>query len=126
MTVRTFSIGDLVYDPQTMETGKVIALCEGSQDERLHEPPKGTPIVLADDPRKAGSGKCTPWPSAQPLQSSLVVVPGFKQRNIPVGQCDKLIALTFGVGCVPKDGGTKHCWDNSTAQERIHIPIGSL
>ncbi len=64
----TFNIGDYVYDPQTMETGKVIALCEGSQDERLHDPPKGTPIVQADDSLKAGSAKGTPWPSAQPLQ----------------------------------------------------------
>ena len=67
-TKYTFNIGDHVYDPSTMETGRVIALCEGSQDERLHDPPKGTPIVLADDPRKASSGKGTPWPSAQPLQ----------------------------------------------------------
>ena len=70
MTVKThtFKIGDRVYDPQTMETGKVIALCEGSQDKHMHDPPKGTPIVLADDQHKAGSGKGIPWPSAQPLQ----------------------------------------------------------
>lgn len=58
--------------------------------------------------------------------ADLVICDGFKNRNILVGNSMKLIALTFGTGCVPKDGGTKHCWDNSTAQERIHIPIGSL
>lgn len=64
----TFNIGDHVYDPVTMETGKVIALCEGAQDAHMHDPPEGTPIVLADDQLKAGSGKGTPWPTAQPLQ----------------------------------------------------------
>ena len=57
----TFNIGDHVYDPSTMDTGKVIALCEGSQDERLYDPPKGTPIVLADDPRVSTFERGPAW-----------------------------------------------------------------
>lgn len=51
---------------------------------------------------------------------------GFHPRNILVGQCEVVIALTFGGGVVPKDGGTRHTWDNSTAPTKIHIPIGKL
>lgn len=51
---------------------------------------------------------------------------GFHARNLFVGRADVLIAATFGRGAVPKDGGTKHCWDNSPAPKKIHIPIESL
>jgi hypothetical protein len=50
----------------------------------------------------------------------------FRPRNLLVGKCDVLIALTFGDGQIPKDGGTRHCWDNSPAPLKIHIPIGDL
>lgn len=48
---------------------------------------------------------------------------GFKSRNLSVGKCDVLIALTFEEGNVPKDGGTRHTWDNSTAEMKIHISL---
>jgi len=51
---------------------------------------------------------------------------GFLSRNMFVGRVDVLIAATFGRGSVPKDGGTKHCWDNSRAPKNIHIPIETL
>jgi hypothetical protein len=58
--------------------------------------------------------------------AKLVVVPGFRNRNIPVGDCDWLLAFTFESGPFPGGGGTRHCWNNSTAQQRLHIPIDSL
>lgn len=58
--------------------------------------------------------------------AQIVVVPGFKARNIPVGECDKLVAFTFGRGDRPRDGGTLHTWEHSTAGTKIHIPIASL
>jgi hypothetical protein len=51
---------------------------------------------------------------------------GFHARNIFVGQVDVILAYTFGSGNVPKDGGTKHTWDNSSAQIKIHRPIVEL
>lgn len=60
------------------------------------------------------------------MGAKIVVVPGFKDRNIPVGDCDRLIAFTFGRGSFPEDGGTRHCWNNSTASQRLHLPIDSL
>lgn len=60
------------------------------------------------------------------LGAEIVVVPGFKSRNIPVGDCDRLVAFTFGKGSLPEDGGTRHCWDRSTAPDKIHTPIDSL
>ena len=49
---------------------------------------------------------------------------GFKARNIFVGQCDMLIAYTFGTGSQPKEeSGTRHCWDHSTAPVKIHVPL---
>lgn len=56
----------------------------------------------------------------------LVVVPGFFQRNIPVGRVDRLVAFTFGSGDAPADGGTAHTWRHSTATEKIHVSIGGL
>lgn len=57
--------------------------------------------------------------------AKLVVVPGFRNRNIPVGDCDWLLAFTFERAGFP-GGGTRHCWNNSTARQRLHIPIDSL
>lgn len=51
---------------------------------------------------------------------------GFHDRNLRVGDCDVLIALTFGRGAVPKDGGTKHCWDHSMAPLKLHVPLDEL
>lgn len=51
---------------------------------------------------------------------------GFQPRNILTGQCDLLIAFTWAPGAVPKDGGTKHCWDHSTAKEKLHVPLAPL
>lgn len=51
---------------------------------------------------------------------------GFLARNLQVGDCDILIAFTFGEGNVPKDGGTSHTWNHSRATTKIHIPIQSL
>jgi len=58
--------------------------------------------------------------------ASVFVHDGFHARNLFVGRVDVLIAATFGRGSVPKDGGTKHCWDNSPAPKKIHIPIETL
>ncbi len=51
---------------------------------------------------------------------------GFKARNLLVGQVERLLAFTFGEGDIPKDGGTKHTWDRSKADTKIHIPLGAL
>lgn len=51
---------------------------------------------------------------------------GFKARNLRVAQCDMLIAYTFGDGDAPKDGGTRHTWDHSTAPTKIHIPLRAI
>lgn len=51
---------------------------------------------------------------------------GFKPRNYAVGRCDVLIALTFGRGAVPCDGGTLHTWQNSPAPVKKHISIWDL
>jgi len=51
---------------------------------------------------------------------------GFHARNLIVGDVDLLIAMTWGEGDIPKDGGTKHTWDHSSAETKIHIPLASL
>ena len=51
---------------------------------------------------------------------------GFHARNLLVGKVDLLIAFTWGEGSIPAGGGTHHTWDNSKAQEKIHIPLESL
>lgn len=51
---------------------------------------------------------------------------GFLHRNLLVGRCDFLLAFTFGAGGVPKDGGTKHTWDKSSAPRKLHVPLASL
>ena len=50
------------------------------------------------------------------------VVPGFHNRNVPVGHVDRLYALTFG-HFSPKDGGTKHTWDHSPAPFKRHVGL---
>ena len=67
---------------------------------------------------------------------------GFFARNLLVGQCDQLLAFTFGThssfnskkdpgwsdssiaGLL--DGGTAHCWRNSTAPLKKHVAIHDL
>ena len=51
---------------------------------------------------------------------------GFWSRNLSVGKVDAIIAYTFGEGDVPKDGGTKHTWDYSTAPIKVHRSIQRL
>lgn len=51
---------------------------------------------------------------------------GFFVRNLEVGKVDVLIALTFNNDTVPKDGGTKHTWNHSSAPLKIHISLDSL
>jgi hypothetical protein len=73
-----------------------------------------------------------PWNSLFDIDWALdegakhTVSDGSHARNFLVGQCDWRIAFTFGEGAVPKDGGTKHCWDHSLAPKKTHIPLGSL
>lgn len=50
----------------------------------------------------------------------------FHARNMDVGATDLLIAFTWGEGSVPKDGGTKHTWDHSNAERKIHVPLASM
>lgn len=49
---------------------------------------------------------------------------GFFERNIWVGKSDKIIAFTFSATGAPKDGGTSHTWNHSSAKEKIHFDIG--
>lgn len=59
--------------------------------------------------------------------AKVTVSPGFKARNLLVGDCDRLIAFTFGPDRRwPQDGGTRHCWSNSSARTKLHFPIGDL
>ena len=51
---------------------------------------------------------------------------GFHERNFLVGQCKLLIAMTWGEGETPKDGGTLHTWNNSNAEKKIHVPLSTL
>nr|QBK89778.1 MAG: uncharacterized protein LCPAC101_00610 [Pithovirus LCPAC101] len=48
---------------------------------------------------------------------------GFYARNKHVGNSDYLVAFTFGKNNVPKKGGTKHTWDNSSCKNKIHYSI---
>lgn len=51
----------------------------------------------------------------------------FFARNNKIAEraVDGCIALTWGDGDVPMDGGTKYTWDRCSG-ERIHIPLRSL
>jgi len=51
---------------------------------------------------------------------------GFRARNLQVGDCDILYAYTFGEGDIPKEGGTRHTWENSRAKYKIHISLDKL
>ena len=61
----TFQINQLVTDPQTNKTGKVIALCNGPNPDRLHLPPQGTPLVQPTNTKYPQPPAY--WPNAQPL-----------------------------------------------------------
>ena len=44
-----------------------------------------------------------------------------------VGKVDYIIAYTWGSSTkVPKEGGTLHTWQHSTALRKIHIPLQTL
>lgn len=52
---------------------------------------------------------------------------GFLARNYLVGQCDMLIAYTFGSGDQPKEeSGTRHCWEHSAAPVKIHVGLNEM
>ncbi len=61
-----FNIHDRVYEPKTLATGTVIALCSGIQEDRLQLPPEGTPLVQPD-PVKDITAPAIYWPTAAPL-----------------------------------------------------------
>jgi len=48
---------------------------------------------------------------------------GFFARNRLVGDCDVLIAYTWGEGNQPADGGTLNTWKSSYAPIKVHIPL---
>lgn len=49
------------------------------------------------------------------------VVFGFKNRNLEIAKAKYLIAATWSD--VPKDGGTAHTWEHSTASVKYHINL---
>ena len=49
----------------------------------------------------------------------------FHARNTQIAKADKLIALTFGNGDEPDDGGTLDTWKKSKS-EKTHYPIAAL
>lgn len=68
-------------------------------------------------------------PGINPSERSVIWCDNFKgffDRNLQVGKVDKLIAFTFNKGSIPKDGGTKHTWDNSNAPIKLHFDLGTV
>lgn len=64
--------------------------------------------------------------SAARAGASLIVEPGFKNRNLLIAaNCEHLIAYTWGEGHLPKDGGTRHTWDHCKSP-KVHVPLSSL
>ena len=51
---------------------------------------------------------------------------GFHARNLLVGRVDALLAMTFGPGGAPKDGGTAHTWRHSPAPLKRHVSLWAL
>ena len=51
---------------------------------------------------------------------------GFLERNLFVGNVDRLIAFTWNNGVKPKEGGTLHTWNHSSASMKVHVSLGSL
>ena len=43
-----------------------------------------------------------------------------------MGQVDIVRAYTWGEGAVPADGGTAHTWRQSSAPQKIHVPLASI
>jgi hypothetical protein len=79
--------------------------------------------------KKMGRNTLPAIQKAADLGASIRVnVNGFKARNSDVAADakDGVIALTFGEGDTPKDGGTFDTWNKSTAPFKVHIPIGEL
>jgi len=58
--------------------------------------------------------------------AGLTVSKGFKERNLLVGKSDAVLAYTFGQESFPKDGGTLHTWNSSSAKIKTHIPLHEL
>lgn len=50
---------------------------------------------------------------------------GFLHRNLAVGKVDYLLAFTFD-DHKPESGGTKHTWDKSKCQNKIHFNINQI
>jgi hypothetical protein len=50
---------------------------------------------------------------------------GFHTRNTQIARADKLIALTFGSGDEPDDGGTLDTWKKAKSH-KVHYPIRTL
>lgn len=48
---------------------------------------------------------------------------GFHARNTEVAKSEYLIAFTFGIGSVPKDGGTSDTWNKCTSPNKIHLSL---
>lgn len=46
------------------------------------------------------------------------------KRNLKVAKfCTSILAYTFNPYDFPADGGTRHTWDNSSAEEKVHIDL---
>jgi len=65
-------------------------------------------------------------PEAGLLRIRSGVTQGYKERNKLVAKADRMIALTFGEGKTPKDGGTSHTWGLSQSNYKVHIPLSTL
>lgn len=48
---------------------------------------------------------------------------GMFARNALVAHADEMLALTFGEGHIPADGGTLDTWNKSASEFKLHIPI---
>jgi hypothetical protein len=51
---------------------------------------------------------------------------GFFARNRQVADCDVMVAMTWGDGDTPKDGGTANTWKSSLAAQKFHIPLALI
>lgn len=51
---------------------------------------------------------------------------GFHDRNKAVGQCQYMLAFSFGEGESPTDGGTSHTWKLSKCISKLHCSIPKL
>ena len=77
--------------------------------------------------------RATGQPSIAGIQRALTyggatakVYDGFFARNRVVGNCDVMLAFTWGPGSQPADGGTANTWNNSRCPKKTHIPLQQL